>query len=152
MSTYCTIDGALVYPNQEDFDNAKAILEKGGWLNKDSFIVDEINNPITEDKNIDEANRTIFIPYWCHCNLGYVLNAKDGILKGNTGHIVLTCTDGCFVGSVIDGENEKEFDLEEWANEDDSFGPAPDCDTDEGAQEFADWLMDIEQAFFEEYN
>lgn len=152
MSTYITAEGTLQYKNREDFLAAKKILEDGGWL-KNGFIVDECNDRLSfsDVPDVDEKGLQINIPFGLHRNLGWVLVA-DKVLKGNTGFISYTCTDGCCEAGEICGEKEEHFDLEKWAKEN-GYGdpPAIDAEDDEENQrqcdEFAEWLSDVEFGF-----
>jgi hypothetical protein len=111
MSKYCTISGSIGYERQEEFDNAIALLEKGGWL-KDGFIVDECGNKISEETDVDVSERAICIPLFLHRNLGGLL---DDLFKGGKGEVVWTSTESGFAGGVITDGVETSYDLIKWA-------------------------------------
>ncbi|MFA5234791.1 MAG: hypothetical protein WC390_10360 [Sulfurimonas sp.] len=143
MSTYTTIQGEITYPDKSHLRDIVADLTAAGWM-KDEKFIDECDNITDETTKSDINGLTLRIPYTLYRNLSYRL---DEIVKGTTGKIVWTCSDGCFEGGVYTDGVEKHFDLEEWAKEkEDSIAP----DINEDFENWSIWAQDVEQSFHEE--
>ena len=141
MSTYLTIEGEFIFPTKGKYEAAVALLQEGGWMDQDGYLLDE-----TGDRRSDEADAvaetlTVNFPYGLYRNIGPTL---DLIIGGTTGLLVWTCTDGMFQGGVIRDGAEKTFDLEKWAKER-NLAAMPDPATDFDA--YVEWQNEIEEAF-----
>ena len=141
MSFYATVEGSLVYEKQADFNRAIEALKP--WLNEKNIFIGEDDEQITDESTIGE--KTIYIPYYHYRNITRVF---DSLIPGNKGWIVMTSTDGCFVGSVIRDEVETNYDLAEWGK-DNVEEEAPDY---EEFDDWCEWAKEVEQAFNEEFS
>jgi len=147
MSTYTTIQGEITYPDKVRLHDVVADLTNSGWMQDEKFI-DECGNIVDESTESDIDGLTLRIPYSLYRNLSYHL---DEIIKGTTGKLVWTCSDGCFEGGVYTDGKETHYELELWASgnmpEEDSIAP----DINEDFDNWSIWVQDVEQSFHEEY-
>lgn len=153
MSTYVSMEGSVQYETIDGYEAIVKILSDGGWLNKMGYFVDEMDGMISTAgiPDIDKNELTIGIPPYLYRNLGRV-NFFEYPAKGT---IVVTCTDGCFEGSVnIDGV-ETNYDLEKWAKEnlgEDGIPPGDFGGDSDDTDNLTEWQTMVESEFAMEFN
>lgn len=157
MSFYATICGEIHYNQDKDFKRAFSFLKNNKWVNSDGYFVDECDTIINNEDTLPNVYRNyISIPLFHYRNLVRVLDDSK-IVKGATGKIVWTSTDGCFVGGILtynNGFTEESFNLEKWGIENDWGKPPQEKDfkdSEEYIESLNDYTSQIEQDFFEEY-
>lgn len=147
MSTYCTICGQLEYEDEDAFNLAAGVLQRGFWTDAEGWFVGEDGERIGNCPSVEPSTLTITIPCSLYRNLGGVL---DQLLFGSKHDIVWTCSDGCFEGGhIVDGK-EVHFDFSESVDFlpiDEEDREAPDLELE--PDEYWDWQQMIEQAFFQ---
>ncbi len=139
MSTYISLEGTIEYKDQMALDSAVQLLEEGGWMVQNR-LVDECGYFLTEYSNVNGLE--ISFPSCLYRNIGCVLTNEKLLRDSTTNHLVWTCTDGDFVGGVIDDGVQTISDLEQWAKEN-SMNPPSAIETDE----YLEWMDDVERAF-----
>lgn len=154
MSQYATMQGSIQYPDQKSFDEIVDTLMKGGWMNQEGFFVTD-SDEVVEQGGLCREHLGIDIPTANFRNLSRV----DFFPPGAKGYLVITSTDGCFNGWVINDGVEVEYDLEKWALEnmegDDRYPPTKwqcNFDEDEFNENMNIWTQEVEMAFFETFS
>lgn len=142
MSFYATIDGFLKYYDKNKFNTALDILKESGAVDSSNRFNDE-SGQVGEDNEtyIDFNNLVITIPFAYYRGLSRVLD----MIPIEKCHIVVTSTDGCFLGWVITDGKTQEFDLNLFGEQ---YVGAP-CDPDEDFDEYCEWQSEVEMRFFE---
>jgi hypothetical protein len=119
MSFYATINGQITYPDKEAYDKACKLLgmgEKGGWVDKNGYFVDECGNRFFDDPDPDcsPVHLSIIIPVGHYRNLSRLL---DALTENTKSEVVWTSTDGCFSVGIIENGVETTYRLDERAKE-----------------------------------
>lgn len=131
MSYIARMQGKVSFSNEDNFHEAIEYLEDGKYL---SEVV------------VDHDSMTIEAPEGTYRNLGR--NVDTLLELGDSGYFVGVSNDVKWHGFVITTvEDEQEFHLEEWAEENE-FKDRP--NPQENAQAYSEWQTTVENAFIEE--
>ncbi len=144
MSFYSRIEGEITYSDKKSFTEIYRILRKGFWIDAEGYFLDEGGHKITELPTISFDEMKIVIPNYYYRNLTNV-----PFFKGSeSGHLIGTSTDGCFVGWIKTKEAESHYDLLTWAVEylgmDEEYIPDP----NKNFPGYCAWQSSVEQEFF----
>ena len=110
MSQYVMWDGVVRYPTTVQFEAAKALLNKHGYL-------DDTQQYITTDGDYSGvvAEPYLIFPYGIYRNIHYL---TDELLRGTDSWVQWHITDGDFIGGfVVNGEELEGRDLFEYPEE-----------------------------------
>jgi hypothetical protein len=148
MSFYATLSGKIIFPDKDSFD--AFILSIDEYLSKDTFI-DETGDEMCDGPHVDRKNLTVVIPFGLYRSINKKIDDVFDIVEGIKGKIIGTSTDGVTCGWTIiaDGTEvqTKEFDLIQWAKENDDGDAVP----AEDSEDYIDWLAEVEGDFHDTF-
>lgn len=147
MSFYASISGSVKFFSKEDFDEVLNQLIDGEYVKDNNFVEGNGRISETEVNDIDPDQLSITIPLFHYQNLTRILDS----LPLYVGNIVITTTDGCFQGYVIQNGTETVYELKDWAKQN-QLEDEPQRNEFESDDEYYEnltiWQMDIETEFF----
>jgi len=85
MSIYLTMEGEFTFPSKERYEAAIALLQQGGWMDKDGFLLEETGGRRNDEPDATPDLLTINFPYGLYRNIGSPI---DSFKQGTTGLLV----------------------------------------------------------------
>lgn len=148
MSTYAWVKGELSFKTEKDYQEAKAILENGGWINKGKWF----NEANEERGDFENLKKTIIIPEDFYRNLTHVLNKICAL--SSSYNVKWASTDGQSAVVELDSNGEGGgYSIEEYAKKN-GLEQAPqlhECDSEDEYYENLDiWQQEIIQDFLDD--
>jgi hypothetical protein len=148
MSFYATLSGEIKFKDPAAFERIIQMLKDQEYINENNVFLDECGEEMGNGNVL--LPMTIVIPWGLYRNFSRIL---DDIfdMEDVDGKIVGTSTDGCFDGWVLEKRNgvktSKDYNLNEWAKENDKENDNGEEIPDEDSDDYVDWLNDVESDF-----
>lgn len=147
MSFYATLSGKIKFKDPAVFERIVQMLKDQEYISENERFLNEDDEEFNEaSTHIFRSSLTIVIPWGLYRNFSSILD-KIFNKEDVEGKIVGTSTDGCFLGWVTTKKagvlENKEYDLEKWAKEDDNGEEIPDSESDD----YVDLMADLENDF-----